>query len=178
MIRACLLALCALGLSVLAGLVQAADAGTADTSLPSDVSGLKMDIITLNRDITQLENELLFPSSQAAVLVSVDVGSSVRLVDINLSLDDKNIGYHFYTDTETAALNKGGIQRLFSGNITSGQHVLRAVVNGYDIQGKAFQRTVSYNFSKSAQRKVIELHAGDDASRTQSDFRFKEWESQ
>jgi hypothetical protein len=178
MIRACLLALCALGLSIPAGFAQAADAGSSDNSLPGDVSGLKMDIITLNRDITQLENELLFPSSQAAVLVSVDAGSNVRLVDINLSLDDKNIGYHFYTDTESAALRKGGIQRLYTGNISSGSHTLRAVVNGYDIQGKAFQRTISLPFSKSAQRKVIELHANDDASRTQSEFRFKEWESQ
>jgi len=180
MIRARLLALL-LGISTFAGQALAADAGsgqTGDASLPADISGLKMDIVTLNREISQLENELLFPSSEASVLLSIDVGASVRLVDINISLDDKNVGYHFYSDPETAALAKGGVQRLYSGNIISGQHSLKALVNGYDAQGKAFQRTISYNFTKGPQREVIEIKAGDDPTRTQSEFRFKEWASQ
>jgi len=131
MIRARLLALF-LGLSAVAGPALAAEAAAGDASLPADISGLKMDIVTLNREISQMENELLFPSSQTSVLLSVDVGASVRLVDINLSLDDKNVGYHFYSDPETAALAKGGVQRVYSDNVTSGQHVLKALINGYD----------------------------------------------
>jgi hypothetical protein len=177
MIRARLLAFL-LGLSTVALPALAAEQQAGDASLPADISGLKMDIVTLNREISQLENELLFPSSQTSVLLSIDVGASVRLVDINLSLDDKNVGYHFYSDPETAALAKGGVQRVFSSNVTSGQHALKAAINGYDAQGKAFQRTVSYTFTKGPQRKVIEITAGDDPTRTQSEFRFKEWESQ
>lgn len=178
MIRARMLALL-LGLTFVAGTALAdAEAEKGDASLPSDISGLKMDIVTLNREISQLENQLLFPSSEASILLSIDVGSSVRLVDINLSLDDKNVGYHFYSEAETAALAKGGVQRVYSGNIGSGQHTLKAAINGYDAQGKAFQRTVSYNFTKGPTRKVVEIKAGDDSTRTQSQFRFKEWESQ
>lgn len=178
MIRGRLLAFCFLGISTVASFSQAAGLAAGEASLPADLSNLKMDILTLNREITQLEKELLFPSSETAVLVSVDVGSGVRLVDVNLSLDDKNVGYHFYSDQEFAALTKGGINRLYGGNIPSGQHVLKATLTGYDASGKDFQRTVSFNFTKGPARKVIELQAGDNASRTQSEFRFKEWEAQ
>ncbi len=176
MIRGRLLALCFLGTSSVMG--PAIAASTGEASLPADLANLKMDVLTLNREISQLENELLFPSSEAAVLVSMDAGAGVRLVDINLSLDDKHVGYHFYSDQEFAALGKGGMQRLYAGNVTSGQHVLKATVTGYDAQGRDFQRTVSYTFNKGAQRKVVELKAGDDASRSSSEFRFKEWDAQ
>lgn len=178
MTRGRLLAFCFLGMSTAASLAQAAGVAAGEASLPADLSNLKMDVLTLNREISQLENEMLFPSSEAAVLVSVDAGAGIRLVDINLALDDKNAGYHFYSDQEFAALSKGGIHRLYAGNITSGAHVLKATITGYDAQGKEFQRTIPLNFTKGPQRKVIELKAGDDATRSQADFHFKEWETQ
>lgn len=176
MIRGRLFALCILGMTSFAGLTAVASA--AEMTLPGDLQSLKMDLVTLNKEITQLENELMFPSAETAILVSVEAGSGVKLVDINLSIDNKSAGYYFYSDAEFAALGKGGMHRLYSGNLTSGQHTLKAVINGYEPNGKDFQRTVTYGFSKGAQRKVIELKASDNATRTQGDFRFREWEIQ
>lgn len=175
MIRGRMLALSFLGL-ITASLTPSAHA--AEANLPGDLQGMKGELLNLNRDISQLENELLFPSTETAVVVSVEAGAAVKLVDVNLLLDDKNIGYHYYSDQEFAALAKGGMQRIFTGNITSGQHTLKATVTGYDPGGKDFQRTATYTFTKGAQRKVIELKAGDNASRTQGEFRFREWEIQ
>lgn len=160
-----------------ASIVHAADAsGAGDSTLPADISGLKMDIVTLNREISALEDQLIFPSAQTSILLSIDVGSGVRLVDINLSLDDKNAAYHFYSDAESAALAKGGVHRVYAGNTTSGPHEIKAIVNGYDSQGKSFQRTINYQFTKSAKREVVEIRAGDNATKTQAEFRFKEWD--
>ncbi|MDP2227360.1 MAG: hypothetical protein Q8J78_07770 [Moraxellaceae bacterium] len=176
MIRGRLLALLVMGMITTSGPVSMATA--AETSLPADLQSMKMDLLTLNREITQLENELLFPSAETAVVVSVEAGSGVKIVDVNLLINDKSAGYHYYSDQEFAALSKGGMHRLYAGNIASGQHTLKATITGYEPNGKDFQRTVTYTFTKGPQRKVVEIKAGDNATRTQGDFRFREWDIQ
>jgi len=166
---------------LLAGLFAALSStsfAAGESSLPSDLQDLKSDVLSLNRDITQLENELLFPSSTTTILVGVNPGSKVRLVDVKLSIDDQIVSYHSYSEQETVALSKGGLHRLFLGNINSGSHNLQAVVTAYDADGKDFQRTVNYNFSKNNLRKIIEIKAADDSTRAQpAQFNFREWES-
>jgi hypothetical protein len=176
MIRGRLFALVFLGTLTSSSLLSIAHA--AETPLPSDLQGMKGELLNLNRDISQLENELLFPNSETAVVVSVEAGSGVKIVDVNLQLDDKNVGYHYYNEPEFAALTKGGMQRIFAGNITSGQHTLKAQVTGYDPGGKEFNRTTTYTFTKSSAHKVIELKAAANATHTQSEFRFREWDIQ
>lgn len=149
-----------------------------ESSLPSDLQDLKSDVLSLNRDITQLENELLFPSSSTTVLVGINAGSKMRLVDVKLSIDDQIVSYHAYSEQEIAALGKGGLHRLFLGNVSSGSHAIKATVTAYDAEGKDFQRSVNYNFSKNSLRKIIEIKAGDDSTRAQPAlFNFREWES-
>jgi hypothetical protein len=149
-----------------------------ETSLPSDLQDLKSEVLSLNRDVTQLENELLFPSSSTTILVGVNAGSKMRLVDVKLSLDDQIVSYHAYSEQETVALSKGGLQRLYMGNVNSGPHNLQAVVTAYDANGKDFQRTVNYTFTKNSLRKIVEIKAGDDNSAAQpAVFNFREWES-
>lgn len=147
----------------------------AEEGLSRQIQELKQGVLNLNRDLTVLERELLYPSSHTAVLVSVDVGSPIRLVDVNLTLDGKHVGYHFYTEQEFAALSKGGIHRLFEGNITSGKHTLEATITGYDPAGKDYQKTASYTFTKGPGRKMIELRAVDDLASKQHRFEFREW---
>lgn len=152
-----------------------ADTGN-DSSLPNDIQGLKQDVLQLNKELTVLENELLYPSSQSALFVSIDLGSTVRIVDINLVLDGRNVGYHFYTDQEFAALTKGGLHRLFNGNLITGKHELKTVITGYDPKGKSFQRVVAYNFVKGGDRKFVELRISDDANKSQPEFQFRDWD--
>lgn len=167
-------------LASLLGLVLCASTSSfaADAPLPADLQGMKGELLNLNRDISQLENELLFPSAETAIVVAVEAGSGVKIVDLNVLIDDRNVGYHYYSDQEYSALSKGGMQRIYAGNITSGQHTLKAVMTGYDPGGKEFQRTATYTFTKGATRKVIEIKAADNASHTQGEIRFREWEIQ
>jgi hypothetical protein len=149
-----------------------------ESSLPSDLQDLKSEVLSLNRDVTQLESELLFPSSSTTVLMGVNAGSKIRLVDVKLSVDDQIVSYHAYSEQETAALGKGGLHRLFMGNVSSGAHTMQEVVTAYDSAGKDFQRTVNYSFSKNSLRKIVEIKAGDDNSNVQPAlFNFREWES-
>ena len=162
----------------LATIFSTTSLAAGESSLPSDLQDLKSDVLSLNRDITQLESELLFPSSSTTILVGVNAGSKVRLVDVKLSINDQIVSYHAYSEQETAALGKGGLHRVFMGNFASGPHTLKAVINGYDARGKDFQRTVSYNFSKGSLRKILQIKAAEDPSGAlPAIFNFNEWES-
>lgn len=176
MTRARLLVAACLSLSLPGALLSAA-ASAADAPLPKDLQGLKGELLNLNRDIAQLEKELLFPSTEAAVVVALEPSSNLKLVDIKLLLNDKDVGYHFYSAQELAALGKGGLQRLYTGNIPSGPHTLKALITVRDAAGQEQQRTASYSFTKGAQRKVVELKPLSQAS-TQGDIRFREWDIQ
>jgi hypothetical protein len=164
--------------TLLAGLCAALLTGplaASDEGLSRQIQNLKQGVLDLNRDLSLLERELLYPSSESAVFVSVDVGTPIRLVDVNLTLNGKHVGYHFYSEQEFTALTNGGIHRIFHGNLPSGRHTLEATVTGYDPQGKDYQKTTSHTFTKGAGRKMLELRVVDDLSTMQHRFEFREW---
>ncbi len=163
---------------VLAGLCTALLTGplaASDEGLSRQIHNLKQNVLNLNRDLSLLERELLYPSSESAIFVSVDVGTPIRLVDVNLTLNGKHVGYHFYSEQEFLALTSGGIHRIFHGNLPSGRHTLEATVTGYDPQGKDYQKTTSHTFTKGPGRKMLELRVVDDLSTMQHRFEFQEW---
>lgn len=176
MIRGRLLALAFLCLASVA--LAPTPASAAGAPLPKDLQGLKGELLNLNRDISQIEKDLLFPSTETAVVFSLEPASPLRILDAKLLIDDRDVGYHFYTDAELAALGKGGMQRLYTGNVTSGQHNLKVVVTLRGPNGEEQQRTANYSFTKGAQRKVIEVKPVVQASGSQGDIRFREWEVQ
>lgn len=137
---------------------------------------LKKQVLELNRDLTILEEELLYPSTQLSLFLSLDVGSYIRLVDVNLILDDKHIGYHFYTDEEFESLRKGAVHKLYTGNIISGDHQLKIIITGYGPDGSAYKKEAQYSFNKDTDRKFIELKIVDNLNETEHEFEFKEWE--
>lgn len=177
MTRERLLALAWLTLSI-PGAFLVNTAFAAEAPLPRDLQGLKGELLNLNRDISQLEKELLFPSTEASVVVSLEPGSPLKITDIKVLIDDKDAGYHLYTQAELLALTKGGMQRIYTGNLASGSHTLKAIINLRGDQDAEQQRTATYTFTKSAQRKVIELKPVSQASTTQGNVRFREWDIQ
>lgn len=156
--------------ALLAGPLAASDEG-----LSRQIQTLKQNVLDLNRDLSLLERELLYPSSESALFISVDVGTPIRLVDVNVTLNGKHVGYHFYSEQEFIALSSGGIHRIFHGNLPSGRHTLEVTVTGYDPQGKDYQKTTSHTFTKGPGRKMLEMHVVDDLSTMQHRFEFREW---
>ena len=140
-----------------------------------DIQSLKQDVLQLNKDLALLEQELLYPSTQTAVFLSLDVGTPIRLVDINIMLDGKHVGYHFYTEQEFEALKKGGVHRIFESNVGAGKHLLKATITGYDPQGRDYQKIAKYQFVKQPKKKFLELRIVDDLDTNTHKFEFKEW---
>jgi hypothetical protein len=146
-------------------------------TLDEDTQGLKKQVLDLNRDLFLLEEELLFPSNtQTAVFVAMDVGEFFGLDSVELKIDNKAVANYLYTEREASALVKGGVQRLYIGNLKAGDHELVAVFTGGGPHARDYRRATSVKFEKGIGPKYIELTISDRASKQQPEFVVKEWE--
>ena len=156
---------------------RAAAPGASGRALDADVQDLKKQVLDLNKDLLLLEEELLFPSNtQVAVFVSMDVGEFFGLDSVELKLDNKNVTNYLYTERETSALIKGGVQRLYVGNLKAGEHELVAVFTGEGPHTRDYRRGAALKFEKGIGPKYIELTISDRESKQQPEFVVKEWE--
>ena len=155
--------------------IQAADNGAAN--LDDKIQSLKKEVMKLNRDLFILEEELLFPTStQVAVFLSTDVGNYFKLDSVQLKIDDKVVTNYLYTKQERDALSRGGVQRLFVGNIKKGKRELVAIFTGPGPNGREYRRATSHVFEKGSGTKYIELKITDVSQKLQPEFVIKEWE--
>lgn len=146
-------------------------------TLDQDVQDLKRLAVELNRDLFLLEEELLFPANtQVAIFISMDVGEFFALDSVELKLDDEDVSNYLYTDREVTALHRGGVQRLFVGNMRAGEHELIAVFTGEGPHERDYRRGASLVFEKGIGPKYIELTISDRETRLQPEFIVKEWE--
>jgi len=112
---------------------------------------------------------------RVAVFVSVDVGILFDLDSVQLKVDDSIVTNYLYTERETQALHRGGVQRLYVGNLKAGKHELVAVFTGRDPAGAITGRGTTLTFDKSTDPKYIELQIRDETRGQQPEFRVKEW---
>jgi hypothetical protein len=146
-------------------------------SLDEEVQALKKEVLDLNRELFVLEEELLYPAStQVAVFVSMDVGDFFALDSVTLKLDDKEVASYLYTEREAQALLKGGVHRLYIGNLKAGEHELVAFFTGKGPHVRDYRRGASVKFEKGVGAKYIELKISDRAGKQQPEFVVKQWE--
>ncbi len=146
-------------------------------ALDEEIQALKKDVVDLNRDLFTLEEELLFPANtQVAVFLSMDVGEFFALDTVQLRLDNKEVTKYLYTPREAEALLKGGVQRLYLGNIKLGKHELVALFTGKGPHGDDYSRGARLNFSKTVGAKYLELKISDRQRKLQPEFEIKDWE--
>jgi hypothetical protein len=108
----------------LAWAADAKPATVAASGLDDRIQDVKSDVIKLNRDLLVLEEELLFPAStQVALFVSMDVGKLFELDSVQITLDNKIVTNYLYTPLEVQALHRGGVQRVYLGNLRAGEHI-------------------------------------------------------
>ncbi|HGX92389.1 MAG TPA: AraC family transcriptional regulator [Candidatus Tenderia sp.] len=148
----------------------------AEQNLDHQIQDLKKEVLKLNRELFILEEELLFPSStQVTVFVSLDVGKFFTLDSVQLKIDDKVVTNYLYTEQETNALRRGGIQRLYNGNLKTGTHELVAFFVGVGPMGRDYRRAATLTFDKALSPKFIELKIADDIVTQQPEFSITEW---
>jgi hypothetical protein len=146
-------------------------------TLDGRVQDVKSDVIKLNRDLLVLEEELLFPANtQVALFVSMDVGKTFELDSVQIKLDDKVVANYLYTALEVEALHRGGVQRVYLGNLRTGEHELTAFFTGKGPHDRDYKRGATVKFEKTTEAKYIELRIQDSTGKLQPEFDVKLWQ--
>ena len=146
-------------------------------NLDGRIQDIKGEALLLNRDLMVLEEELLFPANtQVAVFVSLDVGTFFALDSVQIKLDDKEVANYLYTPAEVQALHRGGVQRIYLGNLRAGPHELVAFFVGGGPHERDYRRGTTLKFDKSTDPKYIELQIKDSTGKLQPEFSVKVWQ--
>ncbi len=163
--------------AAVSAVMPAAQASAPAGGLDGRIQDVKSDVIKLNRDLLVLEEELLFPANtQVALFVSMDVGKLFSLDSVQIKLDDKLITSYLYTPLEVEALHRGGVQRVYLGNLKAGQHEIVAFFTGQGPHDRDYKRATTVKFDKGVDPKYIELQIKDSTSELQPEFEVKVWQ--
>jgi len=143
--------------------------------LDEQVQDIKKDVIDLTAELLQLEEKLLFPSnSQFALFVSLADPENLRLDAIQIKLENKVLTYHLYTFRELEAMQKGGVQKIYTGNIRTGEHKLIISYTAKATGGGEMKRSASYTLKKGVAPKFVEIKIGGPDAGEQG-LAFKDW---
>lgn len=127
-------------------------------SLDERVQSIKSDVLEIAAELTQLEEKLLYPSSsQVAVFVSLGEGYEGDIDSVEIQIDGEAVAHHIYTYEEVDALGKGGVQRVYTGNLRTGDHQLVVAVKGTLASGREITEQQSFTISKQATPKLVGL---------------------
>ena len=137
---------------------------------------LKSEVLAVNRDLFILEEDLLFPAStQVAIYFSIDVGRFFSLDNIKLKIDDSQVSHHLYTEKDVSALLRGAVQKVYLGNITTGEHELVAILIGKGPRNREYRKAVSFKFTKDTEAKALEIQLRDSQGKLQPKLKVVEW---
>ncbi len=126
--------------------------------LDEQVQEIKSDALSIAQELNQLEEKLLYPSgTQVAIFVALSKGDQMRLDAVRIQIDGQLVAHHIYSFKELEALRKGGVQRVYIGNIATGEHKLEVLVDGKLEGGADFNRTERFTFRKEVKPKMVEL---------------------
>lgn len=141
------------------------------------VEELKKQVIKLNRDLFILEEDLLFPANtQLVVYVSFSTGQFLNLDSIRLKVDDQIVASHLYTERQLEALKRGGMQRLFMGNLKTGEHEITVVLQGIGPNKEAYKLAASKRIEKDTDISALEIRIEDQSTTYQPSVSVVEWE--
>lgn len=155
----------------LSGQDTAGSASRVDTSLTREMETIKKDLLELRRDLVVLEEDLLFPaSSQVAVFVGIDAGTFFQLDAVTLKINGKEVTHHLYTEKQVDALYRGGVQKLYVGNVKQGENTVTAFFTGRGPAGRDYRRASTVTFEKTFEPAFVELKVTDSQENYQPDF--------
>ena len=150
---------------------------TPEKQVSLSVEELKKQVIKLNRDLFILEEDLLFPANtQLVVYLSFATGKFLNLDSINLKVDDEIVAAHLYTERQLEALKRGGMQRLFMGNLKTGEHEITAILHGIGPNNEDYKLAASKVIDKGTELKALEIRIEDQSESYQPRVNVIEWE--
>lgn len=127
--------------------------------LDEQVQEIKSDVLAIAAELNHLEERLLYPSNtQVAVFVSLKADDEFLLDSLELSMNGEAVAYHLYSYKELEALKKGGVQRIYTGNLSSGKHEVQVTMLGKSKSGNDLSHSGRFWIEKTVRPKVVEIN--------------------
>lgn len=150
--------------------------GAEESELNENVVDLKKSVLQLNRDLYQLEEDLLSPATtRTALYFSLNYGQFFDPMSLSLSVDDKAMVQHLYTERQVKALGQGAIQPLDNINLGPGQHIVKAVIKGVDQNGKDRELVAEAQMEKNDEPLYIEVKVSDNKETQSAELTISQW---
>ncbi len=142
-----------------------------------DINSLKSEILLLNRDLSTLEQEILYPLlSQFSIYLSTTDKLIFKHGELTVKIDGQIVANNRYSAKTIKALFNDGVQHLYVGKLKPGQHQLQLSYTWIDEKNIPTQGELTHLFTKEFQAKHIELTIVKRSSKNPSLFRVIEWE--
>jgi len=85
-------------------------------------------------------------------------------------VDGVEVAHHLYTERQVDALYRGGVQKLYMGNVKQGTRRLTAFFIGRGPGGRDYRRAATVEFEKSFDPAFVELAIRDSSAKYQPEF--------
>jgi hypothetical protein len=126
--------------------------------LDEQVQEIKSDVLDIAAELSLLEEKLLYPSgTQVAVFVALAQGDPMRLDAVQIQVDGQLVAHYIYSFKELDALRRGGVQRIYVGNLPTGEHQLEVRIDGKLDGGNDFTHSEQLRFRKEVAPKLVGL---------------------
>jgi len=128
-------------------------------SIAEKIQVLKQQAVLLHKDLAQLEQDLIYPSTtQISIYVAKNIEKGLALGSLELSIDDVVVARSVYSKDQNKALNLGGMQRLYMGNLSVGEHRFQVIVKAIDANDNVITLTGEAGYYKSSEPLSISLN--------------------
>ena len=125
-------------------------------SLDDQVQEIKSDALDIAAELSGLEEKLLYPSgTEIAVFVAIAKDEKFRLDAVQIHIDGQLATHYIYSFKELEALQKGGVQRIYTGNVPTGAHQMDVAINGKLEGGKDFTESATLSFTKGVEPALL-----------------------
>lgn len=150
-------------LSALGSAAVRADASYREQmkGLDEQVQEVKSDVLGIAAELKRLEERLLYPSNtHLAVFVELAERDTLRLDAVRIQIDGQPVAHAIYSFKELEALQRGGVQRIYTGNVPTGAHQIEVTIAGKLDSGKDYSRTERFDFTKGIEPKLLGVTLG------------------
>jgi len=147
----------------------------ADDGVSEQLTHLKSQALSAQRDFGLLKRELAHSPEQLLVYLSVDIDTRFELVEATLTINERAFKRHHFDEMELGALQKGGNQLFLNTKLPSGNHRVTIEVTAKDQHQKVFKQEQSVDLKKSESTKIVSVHLLDNLSAQRYRFGINEW---
>lgn len=162
---AALLIACAVGVPLVWAEQALPDAANLETA--------KSDVLQLDRELSRMEQKLLFPN-RSLVLFGMSSTLDAKRLAVKLSVDGRLVSEQRLAQTQLDSLRQGGKIALWADNLGRGNHqFMIELVPEPNTSNTSLQERITLN--KRHNRQVIGIHWVEPNRINPSQFRWVEW---